>query len=98
MTKEEVQQKIELTPNQKKAFNELEKAVKECRKTNIWFYQVLETLNALNGNNVQSVECIDDPANKGIIYEDPRNLQYLNYPGIETECSFADDTHIVKLK
>jgi len=98
MTKEEVQQKIELTISQNKAFNELKKAVKKCKKTNIYFYQVLETLSALNGNNVKSVECLDDPTCKGIGYDDSRNLQYLSYPGIETDCSFADDTHIVILK
>ncbi len=91
LIKEEVQEKIDLTPEQEKAFNALIRAVKRCEKENIYFYQVLEKLGALNGHNVLAVG--DD-----LDYSDPTNLQRLLYPVVGLTDAWADDTHFVKLK
>lgn len=93
-TQEEYQEAIELTPEQVKAFAALKRAVTRCRKTNIFFYQVLSSLGALNGNNVHD---IGDDCYRGGDIEDPHCMQYLQYPTVETECSFADDNHFVFL-
>ena len=95
MDKEQVEELIKLNPEQQNAFNRLKRAVAACKKSNIYFYQVLESLHCLNGDNVQTVEDIDRTDFK---YEDPRNLQYLNYQTVKTDCSWADDTHVVILK
>lgn len=89
-TAEEYQDAIELTPEQKKAFTALVRAVNRCKKENIYFYQCLETLGALNGNNVR---CVDEGGPCGA----PNSLQHMDFPKVRTECSFADDTHYVTL-
>ena len=96
MKRDEVQKLIELTPEQDKAFSALSKAVKRCRKENILFYQCMETLGALNGNNVDSILCPDDRG--GERGSEEMSLHFLSFPCVETECSFADDTHYVVLK
>ena len=96
-TQEDVQEKINLTKAQEKAFNALTRAVKKCKEENIFFYQVLEHIGALNGNNVRSVANIEEFENiRG--HEDPRILDYLYFPTAKTSCSWTDDTHIVLLK
>lgn len=74
----------------------LVKAINRCRKEGILFYQVLDKLHGLNGNNVDVV--VDD-SNKHLheLREDC-NLQYMCLPTVKTECSFADDTHFVILE
>ena len=101
MTQDEVQELIDLNPAQKKAFNSLIRAVNKCRKENVYFYQVLESLHALNGDNVDAVVCPDDLLYKGCNtsgHDEERNLQFLSFPTIDTTCSFADDTHYVVLE
>ena len=106
LTQEEVQEKINLTPKQKKAFDSFIRAVKRCKKENIYFYQVLESVGALNGNNVDSV---DEEEYYFMMYPEKRRpsvdeefdstcLHNLDYPEINITCSWADDTHYVKLK
>ena len=100
-TNEEMQEAIELTPEQEKAWRSLERAIKKCKKENIYFYQVLESLGGLNGNNVRTIACDSDMpilySNK--FFDDNRNLNgYLYFPFICTSCSFADDSHFVILK
>ena len=91
ITKDEVQELIDLTPKQQKSFNALVRAVKRCEKENVYFYQVLDRLGALNGHNVLAVT--DD-----LDYSDPTSLQHLFYPIIGLTDAWADDTHFVKLK
>jgi len=90
------QEKIDLTPPQKKAWAALERAVKRCRKENIYFYQEMENLAPLNGHNVKMIRTTDDVP--GLNHTDPNYLGFLVYPLIETACSFADDDHYVILK
>lgn len=101
VTKEDVQRKISLTSKQSKAFASLVRAVGRCRKENIFFYQNLETLSALNGLNVASVtDSIGMHRSVRDFNEDndPRCLQRLYYPSVKTECSWTDDNHYVILK
>lgn len=49
-----------LTPEQEKAFRALARAHKKCQKLNIKFYTVLETIHALNGNEIKKVLTDDD--------------------------------------
>lgn len=94
MTKEGYQEAIELTPAQKKAFKSLQIAIKQCRKSRICFYQCLESLSALNGNNVERITDRDtDPE-----VPEEASLQYLDYPTVKIECGWADDTHYVVLR
>jgi len=95
LSTDEVQELINLTPDQAKAFRKLELAVKACRKSNIYFYQVLEHLGALNGNNVRSVE---NEEYSTFDSGGPRDLNTeLICPTVITDCGFADDTHVVIL-
>jgi hypothetical protein len=91
LNQDEIQEKIALTPTQKKAFDSLVRSVKKCRNENILFYQCLNKLGGLNGNNVDRI--VDS-----FWHKDPRNLQFLNYPFVEIEDSWADDNHFVVLK
>ena len=98
LTRDEVQERINLNPAQKKAWAALVRAVNRCRSENIYFYQVLATLNGLNGDNVEDVADDSHYSVKHIDYSDGRNLQWLGFPGVKTADSFADDTHFVILK
>ena len=91
------QQAIELTPEQVKAFSSLKRAVGKCRRANILFYQCLETLGGINGNNVKSICGDSDIEFRGLDSESPNCLQFKLYPSVVTECSFADDNHFVLL-
>ncbi|ELE6478034.1 hypothetical protein RMS99_004233 [Enterobacter hormaechei] len=51
-----LQELIDLTPEQEKAWKRLEKAVKDFRAAGGKFYSVLDTLSAYNGEHVY---CID---------------------------------------
>jgi len=86
---------IELTTAQAKAFVALQRAVKACEKANVFFYQNLESLGALNGNNVHSVGCSDDFSGHDI--DSPNCLQYKSFPTVRTACSYADDNHFLLL-
>jgi hypothetical protein len=99
MTRDDYQKAIDLTPVQEKAFDKLRKAVDGCRKTNILFYQCMESLGALNGNNVESVT---DEGYRFLGESDPAPqeacLQYLDFPVVKTERSWLDDDHCVVLR
>lgn len=85
----------ELTAEQQKAFESLKRALKKCEKANIYWYQNLETLYALNGNVVYAVEpslCTEIP--EGAFPTE--DFGYIN--AVKTTCSFADDTHYVVYK
>lgn len=96
LTKEKVQEKINLTPEQTKAFTSLKRAVARCKKENIYFYQMLDVLSGLNGNNVADIMTDVEYPGAGIF--DPLCLQYLNYPSVSITCAFADDNHFIALK
>jgi hypothetical protein len=98
MNREEYQELIDLTPEQEGAFAALERAVKRCKKAGICFYQNLERLGALNGHNISHVAANVDPKTKNRNHEHPSCLQGLDFPDVETTCSFADDDHYVILK
>ena len=85
---DDINELCELTDEQRKAFASLKRAYKKCLKTNIIFHQVLDTLHALNGNNVDKV---DD-------FKTEYNLDYITVDSMKTVCSWADDTHYVHLK
>lgn len=91
-----VQELVDLTPEQKKAWTALVRAVNRCKKENILFYQVLEKLYGLNGKYVDVI--VDDSNERLYELRDDCNLQDLCLPFVKTECSFADDTHFVILK
>ncbi len=97
----EVQELIDLTPEQKKAWAALVRAVNRCKKEGILFYAVLDTMGAVNGLNAKSIHCDEDHRLSGIpehIFTDERWMGVtLNYPSVEMSCSFADDSHYVEL-
>ena len=96
---DDIQEQIELTEQQEKAWKSLLTAIKKCKNANVFFYGVLKTLGALNGNNVNGIVCTEEALtyNRNIHLED-NSLQALEYPTIEMYESFADDTHWVILK
>lgn len=104
LTAEDVQELICLTPRQQKAWDGLVKAVKLCKKEKIWFYQVLETLSGLNGNNVKDVRCEEDRILDNVPdFMFDYDTRCLNggvsvFNGIYITCSFADDNHFIQLK
>ncbi|EFM4510363.1 hypothetical protein NCH84_005647, partial [Escherichia coli] len=51
-----LQELIDLTPEQEKAWNRLVKAVKDFRAAGGKFYSVLDTLSAYNGEHVASID------------------------------------------
>ena len=85
---EEIQGLIELNDKQTKAFKELKKAVEKCKEANIYFYQNLETLGLLNGNNVTGVVCRDSrtfqDAVPECVFNEDRCLQFLSYDSVVT--------------
>lgn len=91
-TIEEMQELIDLTPEQKKAFSALQRAVKRCLKENVCFYQTLETLYGLNGNNVSDVSPEYGEAHG--LNGDNEAVNFI-MPSVDTICSFADDDHYV---
>lgn len=102
LTQDEVQEKIDLTPEQQKAFAALERAVEKCRKLNIHFYQVLDSVGGVNGNNVYTIRC---DADKGLsdvpegVWDESRNFNNgLSYPYFRLTDGFADDPHYVQLR
>ena len=90
------QSKIDLNPEQKKAWAALVLAVNRCKKEKIYFYQMLESLSGLNGNNVKTIDTDVEHKNGSALDSDC--LQNLDYPSVNTADSFADDNHFVVLK
>jgi len=95
LTEEDYQRAIELTSEQEKAFASLQRAVLKCKKANIFFYQCLKKLGALNGNNVSGIS--DDEDYRGRSATHPSCLQYKSYPIVEITDSWADDNHYIEL-
>lgn len=91
------QDKIALNAKQSKAFASLERAIAKCKQVNIYFYQSLDMLGALNGDNVRSVSTDSDSEFILATSDHPACLQFKDYPSVETTCSFADDNHFIIL-
>ncbi len=99
MDVDNIQEMINLTESQEKAFNSLKRAVKKCEESNIFFYHVLETLGALNGDNVESIVVTEgDLSFDPLEHTDDNSLDVLLYPTLQISESFADDSHWVILK
>jgi hypothetical protein len=84
-----VQELIELTPEQRKAWKRLEKAIKDFKQAGGAFYSVLDTLNAYNGNNVAFIDETGEHFTGNVLFES------IDSPGLT---SFADDWHGITFK
>lgn len=96
LTTEEVQEKINLTGGQQKAWTQLVRAVKKCNKEKVFFYQVIEYVSPLNGKNVADVMTEVDEGYRRRDSLDPLCLQHLDYPVIKMGSPLADDNHFVR--
>jgi len=96
MNRDEVQEKIELNTEQRKAFNAFIRAVKRCKKEGVFFYSVLGNVGGLNGENVDDIMTIIEFPNADSNH--PSCLQYMDFPKIYVVAEFADDNHFVKFK
>ena len=96
---DDLQEAIDLNEEQKKAWKSLESAVKKCKKANIYFYHVMETLGALNGDNVEAIVVTECDLTYDRTKHNPDNsLDFLIFPTLQNSESFADDTHWIVLK
>ncbi|HFJ9188857.1 TPA: hypothetical protein ACGW4M_002602 [Escherichia coli] len=84
-----LQELIDLTPEQEKAWNLLVKAVKDFRAAGGKFYSVLDTLSAYNGEHVASIDN-DKGYHTASVY-----MPSIDAPGLT---SWADDWHGITLK
>ena len=89
MDKSKVSELCELTKEQKKAFKKLKAAYNNCIDSGVFFHQVLSSLYALNGNNIED---IDDNSSNGFC------IQYMDLPSMSITAAWADDTHYVHLR
>lgn len=84
-----LQELIDLTPEQEKAWKRLERAVKDFRAAGGKFYSVLDTLSAYNGEHVATIDN-DTGYHTASVY-----MPSIDAPGFS---SFADDWHGIELK
>ncbi|EEU9533606.1 hypothetical protein ACJY8V_000977 [Escherichia coli] len=84
-----LQELIDLTPEQEKAWKRIEKAVKDFRAAGGRFYSVLDTLSACNGEYIETIDN-DTGHNTANVY-----MPSIDIPGFS---SFADDWHGITLK
>jgi len=89
MNKDKLEQLCFLTDKQKRAFKSLKSAYEKCLNEKIYFHQVLETLSAYNGINVED---IDDNPDGG------HSTMFFRPDAMKITCSWADDTHYIHLK
>lgn len=85
----------ELTPAQIKAVAELKKAFAAAKRANVYFYQVLDSVHALNGRVVHSVVTNSD-SDRGDC-----SMRDFDYPALITFGQlnpFSDDEHFVIFK
>ena len=95
LTDDQYQDAITLTHAQKLAFNAFKRAVARCDKEEVFFYQVLDTVYALNGYNVFDIQGGEDHVNNDA--DSPDCLQYKHYPYISFVDSWCDDNHFIVL-
>lgn len=84
-----LQELVDLTPEQARAWKRLERAVKDFRAAGGRFYSVLDTLSALNGEHVLTIDN-DTGYSMQSVY-----MPSIDCPGFT---SFADDWHGITLK
>ncbi len=84
-----LQELIDLTPAQERAWKRLERAVKDFQAVGGKFYSVLDTLSAYNGENVASIDN-DTGYHTASVY-----MPSIDAPGFT---SWADDWHGITLK
>ena len=84
-----LQELIDLTPAQEKAWKRLEKAVKDFRAAGGKFYSVLDTLSAYNGEHVATING-DTGYPTASVY-----MPSIDSPGFT---SWADDWHGITLE
>lgn len=84
-----LQELIDLTPAQEKAWKRLDRAVKDFRAAGGRFYSVLDTLSGLNGEHVATIEN-DTGFHTASVF-----MPSIDAPGFT---SFADDWHGIILK
>ena len=96
-----INERCQLTPKQKQAFDELVKAVDKCKKVKVLFYHNLDTLGALNGHQVNEVADDIELRRRGLrhIKNKDHSLNYtIDYPSVNLVCSWADDEHYVVMR
>jgi len=81
------------TEKQMKAIQKLEAALKECKKENVVFHVVLETVHTFNGNYVSSID--DEKRDDGVYIPHVRNYTFSAPRDMQ---SWADDAHYVHFK
>jgi len=86
-----VQELIELTPEQKKAFAALRRGFTMCEKSGVELYQVLNEIHALNGHNVCTVD--DDSTVHPFEVNFAQNYAI---PSVTGPDSWADDPHFIQ--
>lgn len=84
-------EKIELTPEQEKAFASFERAHRKCKKSGIVFYTVLEKIFALNGEYLVRVH--DDDRAGDFCLQGINNHSIFDW-GFS---GWADDDHFVEV-
>lgn len=84
-----LQELIDLTPTQEKAWKRLEKAVKDFRAAGGKFYSVLDTLSAYNGEHVTTING-DTGYHTASVH-----MPSIDSPGFT---SWADDWHGITLE
>lgn len=83
------------TPNQMKALKQLEAALKQCKKENVFLHNCYATLHAFDGNVVFEVN--DDPSDidgPAINEADDGDFYSIPLPC----CEWTDDTHYIHLR
>jgi len=86
MNQDIIESLCKLDEKQTKAFINLKKAYNKCLKSGIYFHQVLETLQAYNGNNISDIN--DNP-------EEGFCTQKLSINSMKITSGWADDNHYV---
>lgn len=92
------QEAVDLNEEQEKAWKSLVRAIAKCKKANIYFYQVLESLHGLNGNHVETIRLEDRGCLESLSGDHPSCLQMKELPCVITTDGFADDNHFIELK
>ena len=96
LTTKEVQELIDMTPEQLKAFKALERAYKKCEKLGICFYNHYGHLTGFNGKHIRCIENIESTEHE---YGCPRDLNLsLRGESFVIEQQWTDDTHVLILK
>lgn len=83
-----LQELIDLTPEQKKAWKRLERAVKDFTAAGGKFYCVLDSMSGYNGEHVADID------GSGVYHTDSVSMPIITAKGL---CSFADDWHGITL-